>query len=206
MADDPTSENVYWQESGLTQAAREKLGGHRGACVWLTGLSGSGKTTIARELERQLYQRDIRTFMLDGDNIRHGLNKDLGFSAEDRNENIRRIGEVAKLFVHSGTIVIASFISPYREVRDALRQNMDPGEFIEVHVDAPLDVCEDRDPKGLYERVRDGEIDNFTGIDAPYEQPLDPELHIDTEADADEKVSAARIVSFLEENGYLDVE
>ena len=207
MADDSdTSDNVYWQESGLTQAAREQLGGHQGACVWLTGLSGSGKTTIARELERQLYERDIRTFMLDGDNIRHGLNKDLGFSAEDRNENIRRIGEVAKLFVHSGTIVIASFISPYREVRDALRQNMEPGEFIEVHVDAPLDVCEDRDPKGLYERVRAGEIDNFTGIDAPYEEPLDPELHIDTAADDDEKVSAARIVSFLEENGYLDVD
>lgn len=206
MTTDEKSSNVYWQEGRVSQADREKLAGHRGACVWLTGLSGSGKTSISRELERQLHEKGVRTFMLDGDNVRHGLNKDLGFSPEDRNENIRRIGEVAKLFVNSGAVVISSFISPYREVRARIRELMDDGEFIEVHVECPVEVCEDRDPKGLYERVRAGEIENFTGIDAPYEPPEDPEIAIDTEADADETVSAGRILEYLETNGYLSVE
>jgi adenylylsulfate kinase len=196
-------DNIYWQQGRLDREQREDLAGHRGVCVWLTGLSGSGKTSIARKLEGQLYQRRVRTFMLDGDNVRHGLCRDLGFSPEDRDEHIRRVGEVAELFVEAATVVVASFISPYCEQRDAIRESMDDGRFVEVHVECPLEVCERRDPKGLYEQARSGEIENFTGIDAPYEAPESPELRIDTSEDDDASVSAGRIVEYLEDEGHL---
>lgn len=196
-------DNIYWQQGRLDRQQREQLAGHQGVCVWLTGLSGSGKTSIARELEGQLYQREIRTFMLDGDNVRHGLCRDLGFSPEDRDENIRRVGEVAELFVEAANVVVASFISPYRAQREAIRESMDEGRFVEIHVQCPLEVCEERDPKGLYEQARNGEIENFTGIDAPYEAPDNPELRIDTSEDDDATVSADRIVTYLEDGAYL---
>jgi adenylylsulfate kinase len=203
---DASTTHVYWQEGDLTRAERESLHGHRGACLWLTGLSGSGKTSIAHRIEPMLHERGVHTYGLDGDNIRQGLNSDLGFSPEDRDENIRRIGEVAKLFVDAGTIVIASFISPYREVRNQLRNSMGEGDFIEVFVDCPVEVCEERDPKGLYEKARAGEIDNFTGISAPYETPESPEIHIDTTDDDGPDVSARHIVDYLDEHGYLSIE
>src|SRR6058998_1387986 len=171
--------NIVWHQGAVTRADRERLNGHRGATVWFTGLSGSGKSTIAVALEKALWERGVHAFVLDGDNVRHGLNKNLGFSAEDRTENIRRIGEVAKLFVSAGVMAITSFISPFRADRDAVRKMMGPGEFIEVFVDAPLEVCEARDPKGLYKKARAGEIKGFTGIDDPYEPPANAELTLD---------------------------
>lgn len=205
MTDQPTSNShLYWQEGDLTRADREQLHGHRGACLWLTGLSGSGKTTIAHRLEVLLHNRGVHTYGLDGDNIRQGLNSDLGFSPEDRNENIRRIGEVAKLFVDAGTMVIASFISPYREVRQNLRDSMADGDFIEIFVDCPVEVCEERDPKGLYEKARAGEIENFTGVSAPYEAPQSPDIHIDTQQDDSADISANRIVDYLDDNQYIN--
>ena len=145
--------NIVWHQGAVTRSDREKLNGHKGACVWLTGLSGSGKSTIAVQLEKQLAESGVRTYILDGDNIRHGLNKNLGFSPEDRTENIRRIGEVAKLFVDAGTVVLTAFISPYRADRDQVRTLM-PDDFVEVHVDCPIEVCEQRDVKGLYQKAR----------------------------------------------------
>ena len=195
--------NVYWHSGKITKADREEILGQKGVCVWLTGLSGSGKSSIASELERQLTERGVHAFWLDGDNIRHGLNKDLGFTPEDRDENIRRIGEVAKLFVESGTVVIASFISPYEQTRADLRNMMGEGDFIEVYVDCPLEVCEDRDPKGIYEKARSGEIENFTGISAPYEEPQDAEVVIDTEEDPTPTASAERLLSYLDEHGFI---
>jgi adenylylsulfate kinase len=206
MSDDATettSDHVYRQHGDLTRADREALHGHRGACLWLTGLSGSGKTSIAHRIEPMLHERGVHTYGLDGDNIRHGLNSDLGFSPEERDENIRRIGEVAKLFVDAGTIVIASFISPYREVRQNLRESMGEGDFIEVFVDCPVEICEERDPKGLYEKARSGEIENFTGISAPYEAPQSPDIHIDTTDDDGPEVSARRVVDYLADHDYL---
>ena len=197
------SENIYWHSGDVTKQDREQVTGHKGVCVWLTGLSGSGKSSIAAELERLLTERGVHAFWLDGDNIRHGLNSDLGFSPEDRDENIRRIGEVAKLFVESGTVAIASFISPYAETRAEVRGKMADGDFIEVYVKCPLEVCEERDPKGIYEQARSGEIENFTGISAPYEEPVDPEIVVDSEADPSATASAERLVAYLEENGYL---
>lgn len=196
--------NLYWEEGRVTRWSREALNGHKGACVWLTGLSASGKSSIANEVESLLHGQGKHVYVLDGDNLRHGLNKDLGFSPEDRDENIRRVGEVAKLFVDSGTICLAAFISPYREVRQNIRNSMEEGDFVEVHVAAPLEVCEERDPNGLYARARAGEIENFTGISAPYEEPQTPEIRIDTSEDETAKKSAERIVKYLEENGYLE--
>src|SRR5512147_170250 len=163
--------NIVWHPGAVTRNDRTQLNGHRGCTVWLTGLSGSGKSTIAVDLEKRLCERGVRTYILDGDNIRHGLNKNLGFSPEDRTENIRRIGEVSKLFVDAGVIVITSFISPYRADRDLVRGLFNEGEFLEVFVDASVEVCAKRDPKGLYEKALRGEIKNFTGVspDAPYE-------------------------------------
>jgi adenylylsulfate kinase len=184
------STNITWHAGQVSRTDREKLLGQRGCTIWLTGLSGSGKSTIAVAAEKALAQKGRLTYILDGDNIRHGLNKDLGFSHEDRKENIRRIGEVAKLFVDGGFVVITAFISPYREDRDMVRQIMPPGQFIEVHVNAPVETCEKRDPKGLYAKARTGEIKEFTGVTAPYEEPLRPEVELRTD-----KLSVAESVT-----------
>src|SRR5215831_4349077 len=194
--------NIVWHEGAVTRADREKLNGHKGATVWLTGLSGSGKSTIAVDLEKRLAERGVRTYILDGDNIRHGLNKNLGFSPADRTENIRRIGEVAKLFTDAGMVAITAFISPYRADRDQVRALVPPGDFVEILVDCPLAVCEQRDVKGLYKKARAGEIKEFTGISAPYEAPAKAELTIRThELPLEGSVSA--ILGYLEQHGVV---
>ncbi len=172
--------NVHWHEGDITRAHREKLMGHKGATLWFTGLSGSGKSTVAVELEGTLHEMGILSYRLDGDNVRMGINKNLGFSAEDRTENIRRIGEVATLFVDAGVITLSSFISPYRQDRDNVRKLHEEAgmDFIEIFVDCSLEAAEARDPKGLYKKARAGEIKNFTGIDDPYETPDNPEIHL----------------------------
>ncbi len=172
--------NVHWHEGDITRAHRENLVGHKGATLWFTGLSGSGKSTVAVELEGTLHEMGILSYRLDGDNVRMGINKNLGFSAEDRTENIRRIGEVAKLFVDAGVITLSSFISPYRQDRDNVRKLHEEAgmDFIEIFVDCSLEAAEARDPKGLYKKARAGEIKNFTGIDDPYETPDNPEIHL----------------------------
>lgn len=175
------SQNIFWSHGNITADQRAARNGHRGRIVWLTGLSGAGKSTIATELERELFIQGKHAYILDGDNVRHGLCKDLGFTAEDRTENIRRVGEVAKLMADAGLICITAFISPHRSDRDLVRQLVKPGEFIEVHVQAPLEVCEARDPKGLYAKARANEIQNFTGISAPYEAPVSPEVLLQTD-------------------------
>ena len=189
--------NIVWHPGAVTRADRESLNGHRGCTVWLTGLSGSGKSTIAVELEKRLWDRGVRAYILDGDNVRHGLNKNLGFSPEDRTENIRRIGEVAKLFTEAGMVAITAFISPYREDRDQVRALM-PDDFVEVLVECPLEVCEQRDVKGLYQKARAGQIKEFTGISAPYEPPPKPELALRTDRQSVEE-SVAAIVALLSE-------
>jgi adenylylsulfate kinase len=196
------STNITWHAGQTTRAEREALIGQRGVTVWLTGLSGSGKSTVAVAAEHALVQSGRLAYVLGGDNIRHGLNSNLGFSPEDRTENIRRIGEVAKLFTDSGVIVFTSFISPYRADRDAVRKLMTDGDFVEVLVDASLETCESRDVKGLYQKARAGEIPEFTGISAPYEAPENPELVLDTNTQTIEE-SAAALVGYLEKNGYL---
>ena len=173
--------NITWHEGSVTRDEREKLLGQKGVTVWMTGLSASGKSTIAVILEQLLLHQKKHAYRLDGDNIRHGLNKNLGFSAEDRTENIRRIGEVAKLFTDAGVIAITSFISPYKKDRDAVRASMKAGEFIEVYINVSLAGAEQRDPKGLYKKARAGQLKGFTGIDDPYEEPQNPEIVIDTE-------------------------
>lgn len=196
--------NVHWHEGDITREDRHRLMGQKGVTIWFTGLSGSGKSTVAVTLESALYERGKLTYRLDGDNIRLGINKNLGFSAEDRTENIRRIGEIAKLFVDSGTIALSSFISPYRADRDKVRQLHDEAgvDFIEVFVDCSLEEAEKRDPKGLYKKARAGEIKNFTGIDDPYEAPENPEIHLHTDQmTLDEEV--AMIIHYLESNGFL---
>jgi adenylylsulfate kinase len=199
----PKATNIYWHERFITKEDREKLNGHKGVCLWFTGLSGSGKSTIAIEVENLLYKKVVRTYVLDGDNVRHGLNNDLGFSPEDRTENIRRIGEVSKLFVDAGIIVMTAFISPYRSDRRQVRDLMLEGEFVEVYVKCDLDVCEQRDPKGLYKKARAGEIKEFTGIDAPYEEPENAELIIDTSEITDVRTNANKVLDFLTEKNYL---
>ncbi|HJW70250.1 MAG TPA: adenylyl-sulfate kinase [Candidatus Binatia bacterium] len=194
--------NIVWHRGAITREDRQQLNGHRGCTVWLTGLSGSGKSTIAVDLEKRLLERGVRTYILDGDNIRHGLNKNLGFSPEDRTENIRRIGEVAKLFSDAGLVALTAFISPYRADRDQVRAIMQPGDFIEVFVDCPVEVCEQRDVKGLYKKARAGEIKEFTGISAPYEAPAKPELVIETSGQSVEK-SALQILAYLERQGII---
>jgi len=193
--------NIVWHEGAVKRADREQLNGHRGATVWLTGLSGSGKSTIAVDLEKALLSRGVRAYILDGDNVRHGLNKNLGFSPADRTENIRRIGEVAKLFTDAGLVAITAFISPYRADRDQVRALM-PDDFVEVLVDCPLEVCEQRDVKGLYEKARAGKIPEFTGISAPYEPPLKPEITLATSSLTVEE-SVARIVKHLTQRGTV---
>ena len=196
------SMNITWHERQVDRAARERLLKQRGVTIWLTGLSGSGKSTVAVATEYALAERGRLVYVLDGDNVRHGLNTNLGFSPEDRTENIRRIGEVAKLFTDAGIITLTAFISPYRADRDAVREIMHPGDFIEVLVDASLETCESRDVKGLYQKARAGEIPEFTGISAPYEAPEKPELVLDTnERSVEESVS--ELIGYLEEKGYL---
>ena len=175
------SDNVVWHKPTVTREKREKLNGHKSFVVWFTGLSGSGKSTLAHALEDALYQKGCRTFVLDGDNVRHGLSSNLTFSEEDRKENIRRIGEAAKLMVDAGVIALTAFISPFRADREMVRSMFAQGEFIEVYVRASLETCEARDVKGLYAKARAGEIKNYTGIDSPYEEPLKPEVVIETE-------------------------
>lgn len=172
--------NITWHSGAVTHDDREKLLGQKGIILWFTGLSASGKSTLAHAIEEKLFESGHLSYVLDGDNIRHGLNKNLGFSPEDREENIRRIGEVSKLFCDVGVIAMTAFISPYRSDRDNARNLAEKGKFIEIYVKVPLEVAEKRDPKGLYKKARAGEIKEFTGIDAPYEEPLNPELVIDT--------------------------
>ena len=194
--------NITWHEGHVERAEREKLLSQKGVTIWFTGLSACGKSTIAFTLEHALVQRGRMAYVLDGDNVRHGLNKNLGFSAEDRAENIRRIGEVAKLFTDAGIITITSFISPYRADRDAVRANFSDGEFVEVFVDAPLEVCEERDPKGLYKKARAGEIKGFTGIDDPYEAPEKAELILNT-AELSPEQSAQKLLEYLEAKNHI---
>jgi len=176
----PVSSNVVWHNATVTRARREAQNGHRGAIIWFTGLSGSGKSTLAHAVEESLHQRGCRTFVMDGDNVRHGLCGDLGFSDKDRQENIRRIGEVAKLFMETGVIVLTAFISPYRADRERVRGMVEQGDFIEIYCDTPIEICETRDIKGLYKKARAGEIAEFTGISSPYQVPENPEIIVNT--------------------------
>ena len=199
---EPKSKNIVWHKTTVSREEREAINGHRGATVWLTGLSGSGKSTIANLMEKALWERGCRAFVLDGDNVRHGLNKDLGFSPKDRTENIRRIGEVAALFTDAGIVNVTAFISPYRADREIARKAMPEGCFVEVYIKCDLDQCEKRDPKGLYKKARAGEIKDFTGISAPYEAPENAEVVVDTgELSLDE--SANRVVAYLESRGII---
>ena len=197
--------NITWHEGDVTRQVRQQNMRQKGVTLWMTGLSASGKSTVAVALEQVLMQRGKHAYRLDGDNVRHGLNKNLGFSAEDRAENIRRIGEVAKLFADGGLITIASFISPYAADRDNVRKLHDEADlpFLEVYVDAPLDVAESRDPKGLYKKARTGEIKGFTGIDDPYEAPPNPELHLRTDQLSVEQ-SVQQLLELLEQRGLLE--
>ena len=199
---EPKSKNIVWHQSTVTRDEREAISGHRGCTVWLTGLSGSGKSTVANLLEKALWERGVRSYVLDGDNVRHGLNKDLGFSPKDRTENIRRIGEVAALFTDAGIVNVTAFISPYRADRDLVRKVQAEGNFIEVYVKCDLDECEKRDPKVLYKKARAGEIPEFTGISAPYEAPDHAELVVDTTGQTPAQ-SLAAIVGYLESNAYI---
>jgi adenylylsulfate kinase len=196
------STNITWHAGHVTRKDRERLLRQRGATLWLTGLSGSGKSTVAVAAEAALVERGHLAYVLDGDNVRHGLNKNLGFSPEDRTENIRRIAEVAKLFTDCGALVLTSFISPYRADRDAARAIFGEGDFIEVYVSTSLETCEARDPKGLYQKARAGQIPEFTGISAPYEAPERPELVLDTGLLSVEE-SVATLIRYLEGKGYL---
>ena len=199
------ADNIHWHAQTVDKTARARLKGQRSAVLWLTGLSGSGKSTLANRIEQRLLAEGRHTYILDGDNVRHGLNKDLGFSEADRVENIRRVAEVAKLMADAGLIVLVAFISPFRADRELARSLMEPGEFIEVFVDAPLAVAEARDPKGLYRKARAGELKNFTGIDSPYEPPLQPEVHIDTTCTSPD-AAADRIVRLIEQRGLAGVD
>ena len=194
--------NIVWHDTDISKEDREKRQGHRGAVIWLTGMPSSGKSTVAVQLQAMLFDKGCNVFILDGDNVRHGLNKNLGFSPQDREENIRRIGEVAKLFAEAGFFAVASFISPYRKDRDAARALLEKGEFIEIFVKASLKSCEARDPKGLYKKARSGEIKQFTGVSAPYEEPLKPEIAIDTEKYNKEEC-AQQIFKYLVDKGYI---
>ena len=196
------SPNTVWHHATVTRERREKLQGHRGAALWFTGLPSAGKSTIAHALEEQLHQAGCRTFVLDGDNIRHGLCGDLGFAEADRVENIRRIGELAKLFVEAGTIVLTAFVSPYRRDREHARGLLLHGDFLEIWCRCPVEVCEQRDPKGHYQRAREGKIRDFTGVSAPYEEPSDPELVLDTATVPIDR-SVEKALALLRERGIL---
>jgi len=201
MSDVSKSTNITWHQSGVSPEDRSVLLGHRPGLLWFTGLSGSGKSTLANAVAHALHVRGAHTYVLDGDNVRHGLNKDLTFSAEDRVENIRRIGELSRLFVDAGLVTMSAFISPYRDDRAQARAIVGDA-FIEVHVDCDVSVCESRDPKGLYKKARAGEIGNFTGISAPYEAPENPELRIDTSKDSLEDC-VVQVVDYLVGRGII---
>ncbi|MHB1038220.1 MAG: adenylyl-sulfate kinase [Pirellulales bacterium] len=218
MSDDPQVQ-VHWHEHAVSRQEREKLQGHKACVLWFTGLSACGKSTVANLVDHQLHARGVRSFVLDGDNVRHGLNASpgmlkerhqedfakrfgLGFSAQDREENIRRIGAVAKLFSDAGLIAVTAFISPYRRDRDAVRAMLSNGDFVEIFVDAPIEVCEARDPKGLYKKARAGELKGFTGIDDPYEAPARPELVLDA-GTKDAKTLAGEVIAYLERTGKV---
>lgn len=196
------SPNVRWHTGSVTREERERTYRQRGAVLWFTGLSGSGKSTVAHAVERTLMDRGAIAYVLDGDNVRHGLNGDLGFSPEDRAENVRRVGEVAKLLTDAGVLSLCAFVSPYRQDRDRIRAALDEGSFIEVFVSASVAECERRDTKGLYRQAREGKLSNLTGVDAPYEQPLSPEITLHTGAESSEE-SAERVIAYLMKNGYL---
>jgi adenylylsulfate kinase len=198
----PKSTNITKVIYKVTREQREERLGQRGATIWFTGLSGSGKSTVAVTVDAMLSERGVASTVLDGDNVRHNLNRDLGFSPEDRTENIRRIGEVGRLFTMAGIINLTAFISPYREDRDSSRELQDDGDFIEVFVDCPIEECERRDPKGLYKKAREGKIPNFTGISAPYEAPEQPEIVLRT-AEHDVETCARQVIDYLEANGYI---
>jgi adenylylsulfate kinase len=222
MADNPAADetvDVRWHAHAVSRSDRERAAGHKGCVLWFTGLSGCGKSTLANAVDRRLHARGLRSFVLDGDNVRLGLNAapallrdrygeeaatrfGLGFGAADRAENIRRIGAVADLFAQAGIIALTAFISPYRRDRDAVRAALQPGDFVEVYVRAPLEVCEGRDPKGLYKKARAGEIKGFTGIDDPYEEPLAPEIVVDSASRAPDDL-AADVVAWLERAGKI---
>jgi adenylylsulfate kinase len=212
---------VVWHNQSVSRADRERQNGHRGCVVWFTGLSGCGKSTVANVVDHKLYERGVRTYLLDGDNVRHGLNATpqmlaerygeefgqrfgLGFGQQDREENIRRVGAVAQLMCDAGLVTLTAFVSPYRSDRDAVRATLAPGDFIEVFVDAPLEVCEARDPKGLYQKARAGQIKNFTGIDAPYEPPVEPQLVLKS-AEFSPEALAEEVLRYLTEAGKLNV-
>jgi adenylylsulfate kinase len=198
----PKSKHITWHGANVTREEREALMHQKGAVVWFTGLSGSGKSTLSRRVEQLLLERGAAAYVLDGDNLRHRLTSDLGFSPEDRTENIRRVGCVAQLFADSGLVCLTAFISPYRIDRDNARALLDPGRFIEVHVDTSIEVCEERDPKGLYKKARAGVIPEFTGVSAPYETPLAPELVIDTAGRTVDEC-AMEVVSYLLDHGLI---
>ncbi|WP_457673160.1 adenylyl-sulfate kinase [Thiolapillus sp.] len=192
------SDNVVWHHATVTRERRQKLNGHRSFVLWFTGLSGSGKSTLAHAVEERLHRMNCRTFVFDGDNVRHGLCSDLGFGEEDRRENIRRIGEMTKLFVEAGVIAMTAFISPFRAERQMVRGLFEPGEFIEVYCDCSLEVCEQRDVKGLYAKARAGLIPNYTGISSPYEEPESPEVRIRTDSQSLEE-SVDAVLNYLKE-------
>ncbi len=200
----PKSRDITWHGAHVTREEREALKGQKGAVVWFTGLSGSGKSTLSRRVEQLLLAQGRDAYVLDGDNLRHGLNADLGFSPEDRAENIRRVGSVAQLLADAGLLCLTAFISPYREDRAAARARLEPGRFFEVFVDTPLEVCEARDPKGLYRKARAGDIPQFTGITAPYEAPESPELTLAT-AGRSVDACAEEVVAYLEDQGLFQV-
>lgn len=202
MSDDVRSMNIVWHHGKIMRQDRINLMNQTGLTLWFTGLPSSGKSTIAVELEHALLENGYQAYILDGDNIRHGLNKNLGFSPEDRTENIRRIGEVARLFTDANLITITAFISPYRADRDRVRALMADGEFVEVFVKCPLEICEQRDPKGLYKKAREGQIPDFTGISAPYEEPLSPEVTLDT-AKLSVEESVRVLLAYMGERGHI---
>lgn len=196
------AQNIVWHQQSLTKADRREKNQQHSAVLWFTGLSGSGKSTIANAVAERLFKDGFQTYVLDGDNIRHGLNKDLGFTEEDRKENIRRIGEVSKLFVDSGQFVLTAFISPFREDRESVRSLLKEDEFVEVFVDCPINECEARDPKGLYKKARTGEIPHFTGISSPYEAPTQPEIVLETARFSVEEC-VDRLIHYLKEKNWI---
>lgn len=202
MMNQPRATHVYWHYGDVSRLDREKQNGHRGFTLWFTGLSASGKSTLAIATERALFDRGYRTYILDGDNIRHGLNANLGFSQKDRRENIRRISEVAKLFTDCGVINLTAFISPFRKDRENARKIFAEGDFIEIFVDCPLEICEKRDPKSIYKKARSGLIKDFTGIDSPYEPPVNPDLRIYTDQ-MSVGVCVNKILNYLSERNYV---
>jgi adenylylsulfate kinase len=196
------SSNVVWHDAMVHRVHRERLNEHRSSILWFTGLSGAGKSTLAHAVEQRLHARGVRTYVLDGDNVRHGLCGDLGFSAEDRGENIRRVGELAKLFVDAGVLVLTAFISPFRSDRDRVRSWVAPGDFLEIYCHCPVEVCEARDVKGLYKKARAGGVKDFTGVSSPYEEPLAAELTANT-AEVDLAQCVEMVLNLLQERGIL---